>query len=156
MTDRVLIGFGLRVEDEPPLSRFGLYGRAEAATVSRVTLGLDGVPRNPHTTVTARRMGMAMSFRPAAESVASDHGPSNLQTVCRAVLGIWAYSAVCGAVAVGVGDSAAAIVGVSLPASWVRLGAVGVVVVVAGLCGEKVLGRIDEWFRTVSLPRSNR
>jgi hypothetical protein len=93
-----------------------------------------------------------MLYRAAGESAASGHEPSNARIVCRALLGIWAYAAVSGAIAVGAGDFAAAAIDTSLPASWVRLGTAGVAVVAAGLRGEKVLARIADWLRTPSSP----
>jgi hypothetical protein len=92
-----------------------------------------------------------MLYRAAGEPAANGHGPSNARLVCRALLGIWAYSAVSGAIAVGAGDFAAATIGANLPASWVRLGTAGVTVVAAGLNGEKVLARIADWLRARSI-----
>jgi len=97
-----------------------------------------------------------MSYRAAAESAADGHQPSNARIVCRALLAIWAYCTVSGAIAVGAGDFAAAAVGTSLPASWVRLGTAGVAVVAAGLRGEKVLARIANWLRASSSPSQGR
>lgn len=89
-----------------------------------------------------------MSRRAAVQSAADGHEHSNARIVCQALLDIWAYAALCGAVAVRLGDWAAATAGVSLPASWAKLSTAGVVVVVAGLSGEKVLARIADWLRT--------
>jgi hypothetical protein len=98
-----------------------------------------------------------MSYRAVARSAADDHGPSNVGIVCKAVVGIWAYSAVCGVAAVGLGDFTAAAFGAGPPAPLVRFSVTGIAIVVAGLSGKKmVLERVGGWARTSALSAHDR
>jgi hypothetical protein len=69
-----------------------------------------------------------------------------------AVLGLWAYSALSGALAVGVGQMMVSVTRGVVPTLPVRLGSLIAVVVVAGLAAEHMLGHFR---RLVGLTISN-
>jgi hypothetical protein len=86
---------------------------------------------------TAMRHGAGVAYS-RDDRVASDG-----RVVSQAVLSLCVYSTVCGAMAIGLGELAAVLSGAALPASWVRLGTAGAVVVAAGLNTERVVKRVE-------------
>ena len=70
---------------------------------------------------------------------AGEGSASDSRIICQAILSLWAYSATCGAIAVGLGEIAARLYGPDLSATWLRAGTTGAVVLAAGLRAERVL-----------------
>jgi len=84
-----------------------------------------------------------MPDRAVLASAGDGHSVSDGRFVCQAVLSLWAYSVVCGAIAIGLGEITAVLAGAVLPASWVRLGTIGATVLAAGLNSERVLRHVE-------------
>jgi len=87
--------------------------------------------------------GMAMRHGAGVSPSKADRAASDSRVVSQAVLSLCAYSAVSGAIAIGLGELAAVFSGAALPAAWVRLGTAGAIVVAAGLNAERVVKRIE-------------
>lgn len=84
-----------------------------------------------------------MPDRTVLSSSNAQHSVSDGRVIFQAVLSLSAYSAVCGAAAVGLGSLAAALLGPALPASAARLGMIALVVLAAGMNGERVVRHVE-------------
>jgi hypothetical protein len=87
--------------------------------------------------------GMAMRQGAGVAFSKDDRVASDSRVVCQAILSLCAYSAVCGAIAIGLGELAVQFSGTALPGTLVRLGIAGAVVVAAGLNAERVVKRVE-------------
>lgn len=72
------------------------------------------------------------------------HSPSDRCVVFRVILTFWAYCAVCGVAAVGLGFLVADLADSFLPASVIRVGTISIMVCAAGIFGDRVLRRIEK------------
>jgi hypothetical protein len=69
---------------------------------------------------------------------------SDRRIVFQAVLSLWAYSVVCGSLAVGVGYLVGAALTSVLPAPAVRIGTAALVALTGGLSGPRVLTHVEK------------
>jgi len=111
----------------------------------RVTssVALMRLPREVQTRSTTSPEGIVMPEHAIVGSTEDSHAVTDGQIVRRAVLSLWAYSVVGGAVAIGLGNLAAASVNTIFPGSWARIGTVGAVVMAGGLNAQRLLRRVE-------------
>jgi hypothetical protein len=71
-------------------------------------------------------------------------GLSRRRIVFQAVMSLWAYSAACGAIAVGVGYLAGAAFASLLPALVIRISTIALFVLAGGLNGPRVVTHVEK------------